>query len=188
MTIVSLADADTMFRDCIVEHEGELVVVRDVLEKDDSIKLAVRKLGARGNILIDPDPDMVYCPTAPYRLGYVQYDDSATFLTRHPRRQYKIGWCQNNVAGLSLDLVLRTGVSIAENLKGVFMSFEEAVRKSVEVGGTYAFDRSFAVADKGRVLYYKGNGIANITNNDANLEEYNYGHIREWFNKAKEKK
>lgn len=188
MTTISLADADTMFRDCIVEYEGDLVVVRDVLEKDDGIKLAVRKLGARGNILIDPDPDMVYCPTAPYRLGYVQYDDSAAFLNRTPRRQYKVGWCQNNVSGLSIEHVMRTGASIGENLKGIFMSFEEAIRKSVEVGGIYAFDRCFAVADKGRVLYYKGQGIANIAKNDANLEEYNYGHIREWFNKAKEKK
>lgn len=186
MTTISLADADTMFRDCIVEYEGELVVVRDVIEKDDEVKLAIRKLGANKNILINADPDLVYCPTSPYRLGYVQYGDTPAYLSRAPRRQYKIGWCQNNVNGLSLPTIQAVGQSIVDNLKGVFPSFKEAIARATEMAsGGVAFDRQFAVCERGKILYYKGQGVAYIKGEDADLESHNMGHIREWFEKAK---
>jgi hypothetical protein len=185
MTTLSLADAEVMFSHCILEHEGELVVARDVIDKDGALKLSVRKFGSTKNILLDPDPEAVYCPTNPYRLGYVQYEGAAAYLHRVPRRQYKVGWCENNVNGLHMGHLIRVGATIVDNLKGVYKSFEEALKLSTEGGGIYAFDRQFAVGEYGRVLCYKGQGIANITGNDANLETHGFGHIREWFEKAK---
>ena len=189
MTQLSIGDIQTMFQDCILEQEGEgLVIVREVVEKEDGIKLAVRRFGTPRNILIDPDPDMLFCPSAPYRLGYVQYREGASYLSRAPRRQYKVGWCQNNVGNLSLTMALQAGLTFVENLKGIFPSFLEAIELSKQSDGAVAFDRQFAVTNRGGVLAYKGQSISYIQGNDSALENGGYGHLRELFNKARNQK
>jgi len=189
MTALAESDIETMFRDCILEHQGELVVVRDIVHRDDGYKLAVRRPGQRNNILIDPNPDEVFCPSMPYRLGYFQNGtDCALYLSRTPRRQYKVGWCEGNVNNLRLTAVLSAGVKFVENLRGIFPTFQEALKLATEEARSVAFDRQFAIVESGKVLAYKGTGIAYIKNGDARLEDHDFGHLRELFNQAKDRK
>lgn len=181
-------DAIQLYADSIVEYNGRLAFVREVVNTEEGVRLALKYPGSRGNVLVAPNPDEVLCPSLPYRLGYLQYTAGrARYLSRTPRRQYTAGWSSHNVNGLDIPLALKAGTTVVDNLMGVFPTFQEAIAQSVEHGGNVAFDRMFAVGSGGKHLEYKGSAIAIINGEDADLEDRGMGHLRELFNKAKER-
>lgn len=176
MTLLNRHDAIQQYQGCLVEVNSTLGFVREIVGGDGEgdVKLAIKFLGERGNKLIDPDPDVVLCPTTPYRLGYIQTSDgNAIYLSRSPRRQYQIGWSENNVSGFRMNDLLRVGAGLRDQLLNVFPSFKDCVKLSEERGGTYVFDRMFSVTDRGRLLAYKGNPVARIVDGVPNLAEQN---------------
>jgi len=184
MTVLSYDDARQQFDGCLIETEGRLGFVREVLPNDGDTQIAVKFVGERTNKLISADADAVFCPTDPYRLGYVQLSESSVaYLSRSPRRQYQIGWSESNVNGFSTSLLLRMGSKLVDNLMGKYMSYKEALEQSKNTGGYAAFDRMFAVRE-GRILTYKGNGICNIRDGIPDLNEYNYQHLQDLLNQA----
>lgn len=186
MTLLSYDDARQQFLGCLVETEGKLAFVREIVNTDNGVKVAVKFIGQRTNSLIDPNPDTILCPTMPYRLGYVQVDDvRARYLHRRPRQQYQVGWSESNVSGFSTSELMRAGTRLIENLQGTFMSYDEALKASIEVPeGLYAFDRMFAVNTQGTILAYKGQSVARIENGVPNLEAQNLGHLQVLLDKA----
>lgn len=165
-TVLSHADCYQMYSQCIVEYKGVIGLVRDISEEIDpdlgGHALYFRPVGKRNNLIIPADPDQIFCPSDPLRLGYVQYDDrGASYLRRTPRRQYRVGWCSNNVEGLDVVAFTNLGEKFLNNLKGIYVSFKEAVDLSAEHDGTVAFDRQFAVR-RGSILEYRGSGIVRL--------------------------
>lgn len=165
MTFLSRDDAQQQYNGCLVEYNGTLGFIREVVSQPDgSVKLAFKAMDVRNSVLIDPDPDAVLCPTTPYRLGYVQYTDSiANYMHRSPRRQYQIGWSESNVNGFSVQSLMRMNTRLLDNLLGKYPKYAEAVKLSAENDGTVAFDRMFAVS-QGSILCYKGQGLVRMTN------------------------
>lgn len=165
MTLLSRDDAVQQYNGCLVEYNGTLGFIREVVSQaDGSVKLAFKALDIRNSVLIDPDPDTVLCPATPYRLGYVQYTDSAAnYMHRSPRRQYQVGWSESNVSGFSTQSLIRMGTRLSDNLLGKYPKYAEAVKLSAENGGTVAFDRMFAVTE-GVILCYKGSGLVRMSN------------------------
>lgn len=171
MTVLTRDDCSQLYSGCLVEIEGKLGFVRDIVDHEDRAKLAVRFMGDRANVLIVPDPDIVLCPSSPYRLGYVQYtDEAASYLSRSPRRQYRVGWCEENVGRLNIPSLMRMGTRLADNLLGKFPTYEEALAQASRNGGEVAFDRMFSVSRGGTVLSYKGNGLCHIRDGVPVLE------------------
>jgi len=102
-----------------------------------------------------------------FKLGYVNYKDTATYLTRVPRRQYAQGLRGENTAnsmGYNFGDLTREP-SFSENLSGKYPSFEDCV-KTVEAGKnrSRAFHRRFAISKDNELgfyqLEYKGQRIA----------------------------
>lgn len=188
-TRLSPGDVEQLYRNSIVEYNVRLAAVRDIIyqDGDDSCKLAIRYLGETKNILIDPDPDEIHCPTEPYRLGYFQDGEVAHYLSRAPRRQYRVGWSEENVNNLSVTAVVRNGAKFLENLSGKYMTFKEALAKSVETSGRYAFDRQFAISEGGTILYYKGQGICRIKDGVPDLKAHGVQHLQCILDMALEK-
>ena len=158
MTILTVDDAVQLYMGCIVDHNGELYVVRDIASRRGTHHdLMCRKVSTGETVNIPADPDLVLCPTGDFRLGYVQWSSAdAYYLSRTPRRQFRVGWCENNVRGLHMEAVSRLGAKFVNNIRGVFPEFKSAVKQSRGTGGIAAFDRQFAIG-AGHHLYYCGN-------------------------------
>lgn len=184
MTILSYEDARQQFDGCMVEIEGRLGFVRDVIRSEEGTNLAIKFVGERSNKLIPADAESVFCPTEPYRLGYVQLsENSVAYLNRQPRRQYQVGWSENNVNGFNTSLLLRMGSRLIDNLMGKYVSYAEALEKTKVISGRVAFDRMFAVRD-GNVLSYKGTDICRIKDGVPDLSEYGYQHLQGLLDQA----
>lgn len=184
MTTISRDDAHQMFSGCLVEHDDKLAFVRDIVDDGDDFKLAICYLGSRTNTLVEADPDKILCPTTPYRLGYVQLTDGeCAYLSRSPARQYKVGWCEGNVNNFSVTALRRMGATLQENLRGVYLSFNDAYEKAKATQGRVAFDRMFAIDSRG-VIHYKGNGICYYKDGVADLGGQGKESLRPLLNKA----
>ena len=185
MTTLSRDDCHQLYMGCLVDIGGRLGFVRDTTDDDGSYKLLVKFVGDTRNSTVDPDPDTILCPSGQYRLGYVQLGDtSATYLSRSPRRQYQVGWSENNVSGFSVTSLMRMGTRLVDNLSGKFPSYKEALETSIANGGCVAFDRMFAVDDGGHFLRYKGDTIARIVDGQVDLEAHGKEHLTDLLNKA----
>lgn len=186
MTQITVDDAHQLFLGCIVEYEGRLVWVRDIRSTAEGTMLEVRDILTQRNLSIPADPDMITCPTGDYRLGYVQDRENAVYLSRAARRQYRVGWSDGNVNGLNPMRMTRNGASFVNNLKGIFMSYKEALDNCKQHGGVWAFDRMFAIASNGEHLCYKGQAIAIIDRETgfANLANHNHQHLEQLYQQA----
>lgn len=164
MPHISYDDAHAMFADCILEHNGRLIHSRVVEpHADHGSILLCRDIESGRNLRVEnPNPEELHCPSEPYRLGYVQHGPRVYYMSRNPRRQYRIGWSEANVSNLSISAFTASGVSFLNNLKGIFMDYKTALDRSREAPGNFAFDRQFAVRDRGTVLEYKGRSIVHI--------------------------
>lgn len=190
MTMLSFDDAVQMYHECIVEHEGKLLYVRDLSrDKEGHPVLSCREILTQKAIAVPADPDVVYCPSGDYRLGYIQDGDNASYLTRTPRRQYRVGWCTNNVNNLNPERQTLRGESFVNNLKGVFMSYKDALDRSTTTGGIFAFDRMFAIGSNGTHLCYKGQAVAVVdrTSGIPDLARHNVSHLESLLNAAIER-
>lgn len=189
MAMLTYDDARQLYAGCLVETKGKLGFVMEVHTPEEEglpPNLTIAFIGERAHSLVDADPDTVLCPTHPYRLGYVQVGAKAIYLTRGPRRQYQVGWSENNVRGWNLTAFKRLGTKFRDNLMGVYPKYSEALQLSInDEDGEYAFDRMFAICRGGGVLSYKGTQIARIRDGEVNLRDYNVDHLEELFNKAK---
>lgn len=190
MTRLSYDDAVQMYHECIVEVADKLLYVRDVSrDKDNHPTLHCREILTQKSVIVLADPDLVHCPCGEYRLGYIQDGDNAVYLSRTPRRQYRVGWCVNNVNNLNPERQTRRGESLVNNLKGVFMSYKDAFDRSKMTSGLFAFDRMFAIGNRGTHLHYKGTAIAIIdeTTGIADLARHNASHLESLYNAAMER-
>lgn len=93
-----------------------------------------------------------------FKLGYVNYKGTATYLTRVPRRQYSQGLRSENTSnslGYNFEQMTRDP-SFSENLSGKYPSFEECV-KAVESGKnrSQAFHRRFAISKDSELGFYQ---------------------------------
>lgn len=184
MTELSREDVSQLYMNCLVEHDGRLGFCRDIVTQEDVIKLAICYIGDRTNTLITPDPDKIWCPTTPYRLGYVQLtEDACTYLTRSPRRQYAVGWSEHNVSGFNVAHLRRMGTRLLDNLSGVYPTFKEAYEKVQTTGGRVAFDRMFAIGSDS-IISYKGQSVCYFRDGVADLENHGKGDLRPLLNKA----
>lgn len=184
MTTLSRDDAHQLYMGCLIDYDGRLGFVRDLVDQANGYKLAVKFIGETRNTLVDADPDIIMCPSAPYRLGYIQVDDnSVTYLSRSPRRQYQVGWSENNVNGFNFTYLNRMGTRLLENLLGHFPSYEEALKRSIEGKGRVAFDRMFAI-ENGTYLCYKGQAVAHIRDGVPNLGEVDRQDLQVLLSKA----
>lgn len=183
-------DARQLYAGCLVETNGKLGFVMEVRppEEDNTPpNLIISFIGERSSSMVNADPDTVLCPTYPYRLGYIQVGAKAVYLSRGPRRQYQVGWSENNVRGWNLTAFKRLGTKFRDNLMGKYPKYSEALQLSIDdEDGEYAFDRMFSISRGGGILSYKGAQIARIRDGgEVNLRDYNVGHLEELFNKAK---
>lgn len=170
---LSLHDAMQLYNGCLVEVEGRIGFVREINPGEPFPKLSIKFVGKRNLEVIDANPEVVLCPTEPYRLGYVQSaDHNATYLSRAPRRQYAVGWNEGNVNGFNTTRLAGMGTRLEENLKGQFMSYEDALKVLVKIkleDARVAFDRMFAVEKRDGyaqpILCYKGLSLCLINDN-----------------------
>lgn len=160
MTILSVEDAHQLYLGTIVEFNGELYYVMEVENRRGGApSLQCRNLQTSLVTNIPAEPDLVCCPTGEYRLGYVQYNAvEAGFLQRGPRRQFRVGWSEHNVAGLRITQAVRLGEKFVNNMKGIYPNFESALKQSIGASGIAAFDRQFAIY-RGREIFYMGSPI-----------------------------
>lgn len=158
-TIVSIGDAEQMFLNTIVEVEGVPHAVHAWTEEGEKMQALNILTGA--SVALPRDADLLLSPTH-YQLGYQQIGSQAIFLQRRPVRQYRVGWCDRNVDGMSSVRDIARSKASMESFKRMLnrdypsmaRAFQQAVQKEI----CLAFDRQFAVDYRGRLIY-KGNQV-----------------------------
>lgn len=163
--------ADNRLRDCFVIVEGEYenkchLVVR--AKKND--------IYFRDGYVVEgyPKNDKVHV-TLP-RLGYVNSNTMASYVTRSPKRMWKAGYTNGNTMMVTCGEGLfaseiNLGAALLKLFEGRYPTFDEALRS---VGGgtklSCAFSPDFAISVvdfcKAPVLYYKTK-IVGYFNDDA---------------------
>lgn len=164
--VISAEDARMMYQDTICEFNGSLVIVIGI---EDDLKTLVRELSTSKLKNVKFSTDKFSAPING-RLGYVNYGSVAAYYVRRPRRQYKNGLHNRNVQFIKgefaytrqeIDIVSGAiaGTILDANFencyRNIYPSFEEAQVLIQQGSRLVAFDRQFALDDKGTV-YYKG--------------------------------
>lgn len=187
MTILTYHDARQLYEGSVVQIGDNIGFVTNVNEANPPT-LTVRFIGAREYVEVEADPAIINCPLEPHRLGYAQYGNRARYLKRLPRRQYAVGWTEGNVEHFNFSSLKTMGRVWKENLMGNYPSFKRCIQLSKENGGTFAFDRMFAVSHEGQHLEYKGSAITYIKEDGTvDLEDRKMGWLRPLFETAANK-
>ena len=186
-------DAIQLYQHNIVEYKNELQIVVSVAVRDDTgeLYLVLRNIRTGSVENVEPDPELVCCPSK-YRLGYYQInmESNAVYLTRAPRRQYSIGWTQQNVPGLPSNSVIRaTQASFLSNLAGKFPTFELCRELVTQHRVDVAFDKQFAIHRSGERILYRGEAPLNLhPDGTVSLRTGFSEKLLDLFQEAKEKK
>lgn len=103
----------------------------------------------------------------PLRLGYLNVEDTATYIARMPIRMFSVGINVNNckfhtqAGGEGLSNAVSTKIHEMECIEygdmffGHYPPFESALKQAIYSGGAVAFDKQFCV-DYVKRIYYKG--------------------------------
>lgn len=136
--------------------------------------------------------------TAPIgRIGFVNYQGVALYITRMPHRQYTVGMKPGNTkiqfpeyrSNMEHHSLMRISEKIsrmdcpeiARAIRGIYPGINDAIAQAVADKGACAFDRQFAV-DYERKIYYKTKWVgslprAAVTLNDVKFRE-NYEYLQ----------
>lgn len=156
MAELSYDDQVQLYRGSVVEFEGGLVYVRDV----DHNQFQIIRAGQHLREWVGFNMDAF---KAPKRIGYVNYQNGALFVSRVPRRLYCVGLrrdnvqitCDGNLIPPGYLDVLVEGKGIIEAYQGKYPTLYKAFQLAKASSISVAFDKQFAI-DHLRNIYFKG--------------------------------
>ena len=170
-------------RGTIVAYKNRPVIVLEV-NADNTLNIAdvIGKRNVAKVALNDPDLNI-----QEFKLGYVNYQGRALYLTRVPARQQRQGLCRQNIVVKAGDFRnyfvdgMLSSAGFVDAFQGIYPTFEEAVnvlRTNLEVESV-AFARRFALKRDVELgyfeLFYRGDKIAWGDPNQFNIpSEYLY--------------
>ena len=172
--------ADSRVRGTIVRYEGEPVQVDNIFRDDETGEpTAVLKVLKSGRGSTAP---LAALDLEPFKLGYVNYALSASYISRMPmRRDYKQGMRYQNInSGYGYhqkDIPLK---DYYDTLMGKFPSFASALR-SVTEGKleSCAWGHHWAVDNEGSLLYKFGKQVGTVGGVTGPVLDDNHTHLQE---------
>ena len=166
MDKLSFDDVHQMYVDSVVLYEGKLVrVMEAVYNAREEIYVAVERLedGKRSDVVFDRS-----LFKAPNRIGYVNYEDAAWFISRTPGRMFKIGLTQANIKTIATDaFIIRRAPRVnSKELQAAHDNIYPTLYKAWlavkgEAAKCLAFDHQFAICNR-RFIYFKGKRVGGI--------------------------
>lgn len=159
MLDISYQDIRQQYLNSVVLFKGKPVKVKKVYEDR-----TVRILDLRSQRSRDVVFDMKHFSPPVTRLGYVNRDGAAVYVSRKPQRQYQTGVSASNcsVAGfirtdelLNIEEVVKAMEcpEFADMMLGNYPSLPEAYKEATKNFGSVAFDKMFAVTYDGKIFY-----------------------------------
>lgn len=166
MDKLTLDDVHQMYVDSVVLYEGKLVYVMGAdYNARVEIYVAVERLedGKRSDVVFDRS-----LFKAPNRIGYVNYENAAWFISRTPGRMFKIGLTQANIKTIATDaFIIRRAPRVnSKELQAAHDNIYPTLYKAwLAVKGEdakcMAFDHQFAICNQ-RFIYFKGKRVGEI--------------------------
>lgn len=165
--VISAADARTMYEDTVCEYNGSLV---SVISVENDMQVLMRELSTSKLKSAKFSTDKFKAPVNG-RLGYVNFGTVAAFYVRRPRRVYKNGFHQRNLEFIrgafkysrgEEEVVVRSiqgtilDPGFESTYRNIYPSFKEAQDLLQKGARLVAFDRQFALDNKGLVYYKAG--------------------------------
>lgn len=133
-------------------------------------QVALRDLDTmnRAHVIHLDDPNLSFQPP---RVGYINTEGGARYLSRTPERRWKQGTSKGSLktaggGGVSEELFYSKGM--IDCFKGDYPNFEEAVIRAKEIGASVAFHRNMAVNHLGS-LFFRGNRMGKVTEDGVKL-------------------
>lgn len=179
---ISYDDVVNVFQGCLFVRKGILVKFEEAFMHDDKIKVRLYNLKTErfSNVIFDIED----YKAPPVRIGYVNINGNAVYVSRQPRRLYKAGLHSSNVkitapAFPHSHETVRKSVSdvnkfnhssLVDSYNDEYPSFVDALKESDERNSTVAFDKQFAVSYLGRV-FYKNNNVGVVVDGSIKFDD-----------------
>lgn len=159
-------DAVQLYSGALMLRKGKLTKVREIVQReDDSLKVRVFDLKSQRASLIDFDDAEFKTPAK--RIGYINMNSNACYVTRSPHRVYVVGlhYCNMDVRspeeatyndgmyGWKDTIRQLENPAIIAAYNNEYPSFLEAVANAQEWKSSCAFDKQFAVSSEGWLFY-----------------------------------
>jgi hypothetical protein len=154
-------DFGQLFGNNVLEWKGQLIYFT-VYNRETNTFRAKRLTGDKhGEVIISQfNKDDFKYPN--FRLGYVNFDEGAAYFQRIPVRQYKVGFCTNNVRALNYnERAVKFSFDSLEcrmMFNKEYPSAEDAWNIAKQCGIVVAFEKQFAISPAD-VLIYRGSTI-----------------------------
>jgi hypothetical protein len=160
MPEISFEDMNQQFAHTVIFYKGKPCKVKTVGAKVKLLNLVTQRSGMVEFSLKD------FCPP-PLRLGFVNYEETAVYVSRLHARQYQIGLSNNNCrftipqnmaspnnkTTLIQKLETFEAPEFADMFFGHYPKLKDAFQHACEFKGAVAFDKQFAVDKAARVFY-----------------------------------
>lgn len=160
MPEISFEDMNQQFAHTVIFYKGKPCKVKQVGAKVKLLNLVTQRSGLVEFKLADFSPP-------PLRLGYVNYEETAVYVSRLHARQYQIGLSSNNCrmtipnnmaspnskSAIIDKLANFEAPEFADMFFGHYPKLKDAFNHASEFKGAVAFDKQFAVDRSARVFY-----------------------------------
>lgn len=171
--LMSEADIETLYHNCLFIHEGALVKVHSISFGTNPATFTLINLSTGKSTKVVFDQDAFKVPEK--RIGFVNIMKSVVYVVRLPLRRYHLGINANNIEvrtpdGIPYPMGRIETLSQLSNLNkvevynayaGKYPSLAESVKNAKEWKGACAFDKQFAVDFQGKI-YYKENCVGKM--------------------------
>lgn len=168
MDRLSLNDVIQMYDKSLIKYKNKLYYVLDINRNDDdndSIDVHMRQLSTKENFIVPFNRKRF---SAPGRIGYVNYNDGAWFVSRKPVRMFKIGLDKGNIGlatppmflGMLTPPILNKCFQDAHDNKypSLYKAWSLVKDKALAL---CAFDHQFAICNS-RNIYFKNKKVGTI--------------------------
>jgi len=171
--------AATRLNETAVRHEGELVEVHNVNTDDGRCHVMNVVTGEDKRVPLEE------LDVSPLSLGFINHRGTATYVVRQPkRRDWRQGTRRSNLTTLRGINVGNVSFSmLARTVKGDFPTFAKVVKSHVTVKDSIAFNKNWAVARNGDLLYKSVGKVGMLIDGDARLST-KYAYLEEALNEA----
>lgn len=183
-------DINQQYMNCVVLYKGEPVKVTAVgVNKVNITHLKTQKKSSVNFNLVDFTPPN-------FRLGMLNTDSGAVYISRKPVRNMQVGLSSKNVVIEALPAPYLRGanevikaanmlnsVELAECISGEYPDFRTCIEYVKEFNTVIAFERQFAI-DAAFNIYYKTRKVGVLPRNCRSIERIQFDKPYEYLSMA----
>lgn len=167
-------DIDQLYSDSLVRYKGDVVKVEEVAGRN--MCLFFLKDRSKKDVKYNPND---FSPIRE-RIGYVNYNSRAVYVTRTTKRLYSIGITSRNSRFRSRyqaapEPIRRlTAREIVDALDNKYPSIKEALQQFRDEYSSVAFDKQFAINYHRQIIFKETDIVGNLPKPYRSIERINW--------------